>query len=262
MPDTQPLARQARILVVDDEAINRKVLAAPLTREGHEVLLACDGTEALGLIERGGVDLVLLDVMMPGLDGFETCRRIREEMNNLTLPVVFVTSLEDRDSRVRGKSVGGDDFLTKPVDAIELSARVRNLLRVKAYHDLRLRQKELLEEELERTREQLLRADRLATLGTLASAVGHELSNILSVLQMTVGLIRQQAGQKLPAREKDLEKLDTVAKHVETHARQLLNFGRPGPQYAEKVDLREIVTQTLDMLNTAGKLKVITVETE
>ena len=259
-PNTMAFVSSATVLVVDDEADHRKILTAALESEGYGVLQADNGKEALRLIEDSQVDLVVLDVMMPGLDGFETCRRIRDEMGNFTLPVIFTTSREDRESRVRGKSVGGDDFLTKPVDPIELSARVRNLLRVTAYH-LRAKQRELLKAELERTREQLLRADRLATLGTLASAVGHELSNILSVLQMSVGLIRQRASRDQPAREKDLEKLDAVARHVETHARHLLSFGRPGPEYAEKIDLRKTVLQTIELLRTAGKLKTVLVET-
>ena len=137
-------SKQARVLVVDDQEVNRIPLIVLLEQEGHAVLEAGSG-ERPSCSCGGGVDLVLLDVMMPGMDGFETCRRIRAEPDCLTLPVVFVTSLEDRESRVRGKEAGGDDFLNKPVDDVELLAQVRNLLAVKAYHNLQARQREALE---------------------------------------------------------------------------------------------------------------------
>jgi C4-dicarboxylate-specific signal transduction histidine kinase len=261
MPLTHIVSQTKKILIVDDEEINREIVTAPLRIEGYELLGAESGEEALKLVETQQLDLVILDVVMPGMDGFEVCRRIREEMKQLTLPVVFITALNDRDSRVRGKAVGCDDFLTKPVDPIELNARVRNLLRVKAYHDLRARQEEMLQEELARMRDQLIRADRLASLGTLAAGVGHELNNILSVLQMTVELMRQRSAQNLPFREKDFERLNTVALHMGTHAKHLLNLGRPGPQFEEKLDLRDVVKQTLDMLRVAGRTKTVQMET-
>jgi C4-dicarboxylate-specific signal transduction histidine kinase len=260
MGDTDLIFSSIRILVVDDEPIDRQIMVTLLSREGYRVIEAGDGMEALRVVKANGADLVLLDVVMPGMDGFETCRRIRREMGNLTLPVIFVTSLEDRASRVRGKDLGADDFLCKPVDAVELRARVRNLLRLKAYHDLRAHQKEKLEADLERMRGQLLHADRLATLGTLAGGVGHELNNVLNVLVATVDFVRERAKLGAPARDKDLERLDAVAQHVATHARQLLNFARPGPDFAERSDLRDVIRETLGMLRVAGRLKGLEVQ--
>ena len=262
MSNTEQPAPVGRILVVDDESINREVLGALLAGDGHSVLEANSGLEALEVIARTPVDLVLLDVVMPGIGGFETCRRIRDEMGLLTLPVVFVTGLEDRDSRVQGKAIGGDDFLTKPVDPVEVSVRVRNLLRVKAYHDLLARQKEILEQELDLAREQVLRADRLATLGTLAAGVGHELTNVATALKGALDYTRRRAEQGSAPSEDDLQILDRASEHVRTHARQLLDLGRPGPQYAEVVDLREVLASTVQMLRVAGKTKILQVELE
>jgi signal transduction histidine kinase len=122
------------ILVVDDELPNRRVLEAILISEGFEVLHATRGREALERIAEGGVDLVLLDVLMPDMDGIETCRKIREELKDPLLPVIMVTALSDRASRTRSKLCGADDYLIKPLYEDELLARVRNLLARNAYY--------------------------------------------------------------------------------------------------------------------------------
>src|SRR5687768_6369621 len=114
-----------RILIVDDETMNRRLLEAILVAEGLSVVEAADGAAGLDRIAKGGIDLVLLDVMMPKMSGFEVCRKTRAELHLPHLPVVSVTALGDRDSRIRGKDVGADDFLTKPVDDVELLVRVR-----------------------------------------------------------------------------------------------------------------------------------------
>jgi putative two-component system response regulator len=127
--------RPGRILVVDDAEPNRELMAAYLEQAGHEVLMAESGTEALLTLQRGAVDLVLLDIMMPEMDGYEVCRRMRHNFATRLMPVVLVTSLDDRSDRILGMDAGADDFLTKPVDQTELLARVRSLLRVKRLTD-------------------------------------------------------------------------------------------------------------------------------
>jgi signal transduction histidine kinase len=122
------------ILVVDDELPNRRVLEAILVPEGFTIRHATGGTEALEIVRQGGVDLVLLDVMMPDLDGIETCRRIRNEVDQPLLPVIMVTALSDGRSRTRSKLCGADDYLVKPICQDELVARVRNLLARSAYY--------------------------------------------------------------------------------------------------------------------------------
>src|SRR2546429_7421150 len=130
----------ARILVVDDVPANVKLLEARLSAEYFDVLTASSGAEALQICSRAECDIVLLDVMMPDLDGFEVCRRLKADPATHHIPVVMVTALDQPSDRVRGLEAGADDFLTKPVSDIALVARVRSLARLKMVTDeLRVR---------------------------------------------------------------------------------------------------------------------------
>jgi len=131
----------ARVLVVDDILSNVKLLEAKLTAEYFEVVSAFNGLECLAKIDETAPDIVLLDVMMPGMDGFEVCRRIKHNPKTAHIPVVMVTALDQPSDRVAGLEAGADDFLTKPVDDAALFARVRSLVRLKMMTDeLRMRE--------------------------------------------------------------------------------------------------------------------------
>ena len=125
----------ARVLVVDDIVPNLKLLEARLTADYFVVITATSGFEALEICKRGECDIVLLDVMMPGMDGFEVCRQLKQDPGTLHLPVIMVTALDQTADRVRGLEAGADDFLTKPIDEIALLARVRSLSRLKLVVD-------------------------------------------------------------------------------------------------------------------------------
>ena len=129
------MTRNQRILVVDDTPANVRLLEAVLRPRGYEILAAGSGPEALEVMTRDSPDLVLLDVVMPGMDGYEVCRRLRGTPAGAVLPVVMVTASGHED-KVRALEAGADDFIAKPFDQSELLARVKSLLRVKEYHDL------------------------------------------------------------------------------------------------------------------------------
>ncbi|HEY2256662.1 MAG TPA: response regulator [Variovorax sp.] len=136
----------ARILVVDDAPMNVKLLADLLAAKGYAVTTASSGAQALAAIDSAPPDLVLLDVMMPGMSGYEVCAAIRADAALAMMPVVLVTALDPAQERIKGLEAGADDFLSKPVNQAELLARVKSLLRIKALYDEVQRQKTELED--------------------------------------------------------------------------------------------------------------------
>jgi adenylate cyclase len=165
MNDTAPA--NARVLFVDDQPPNIRLLEAILTPRGYDVRAASSGKEALAAIDDGDVDLVLLDIVMPGMDGYEVCREIRERPATAYLPVVMVTASGD-EQKVKALEAGADDFLTKPINTSELLARVASLARIKRYQDTIKRQSDELaswNQELEgRVAEQVSQIERMGRL--------------------------------------------------------------------------------------------------
>jgi len=203
MPDT--------ILVVDDDVVNVELLEEMLSLEGYRVDKAFDGFQALRRISESPPDLVLLDVMMPGMDGFEVCRRIKADQANRFIPVVLVTALRGTEDRIRGLEIGADDFLSKPVDRGELLARVRSLLRIKHLYD-----------ELERKNRELLRLEHHRR--ELTQMIVHDLKNPLTVIMGNI--------QLLLLTRKDLDE----------HVRDILDRAYEGGQ-----DLLRMINTLLDI---------------
>lgn len=151
MKDTKP---QAKILVVDDDENIRIVLQDILSSEGYKIFQAGSGAEAVELARKAAPDVILLDIQMPDMDGLEVTRRIKKDPSSARIPVVIVTGLDDVQARVEALRSGADEFLVKPPHVAELNARVRSLVKVKAYHDHLLNyQKELEDQVAERTRQ-------------------------------------------------------------------------------------------------------------
>ena len=151
----------ARILVVDDTPANVKLLVDLLAAKGYRPVAAASGEEALARIAEQVPDLVLLDIMMPGLSGYDVCRRIRDDPATALLPVVLCTSLDPKQERIHGIEAGADDFIPKPINQQELFARVKSLLRIKALQDEVKAWNDRLEQ---RVQEQLAQMERLSRL--------------------------------------------------------------------------------------------------
>lgn len=164
------------ILIVDDQIQNIELLDAYLVPEGYELITATNGAEALEKLSHNQVDLILLDVMMPGMDGFEVTRKIRQDNTLQLLPIILVTALRETADRVKGIEAGCDDFISKPVEKTELVARVKSLLKVKAYNDLLSNYRTELESEVAKRTKELkhvlenLKAASLDTIYRLSMA--------------------------------------------------------------------------------------------
>ncbi|KAB2823191.1 MAG: response regulator, partial [Candidatus Dadabacteria bacterium] len=144
-----------KILIVDDEATNLRLMSSIIRNHGYAFDTARNGVEAIEKTKEFQPDLIFLDIMMPEMDGYEVCRRLKEDPATQHIPVVMVTALSDRDERLKGLEAGANDFMTKPFNSIELMVRAKNLLRVKAFEDFIREHNQILEEEVRQRTEQL-----------------------------------------------------------------------------------------------------------
>ncbi len=133
--ENKVITGKSKILIVDDNPLNAKLLAARLPQEEYEVFTAFSGQEALKKLEEELINLILLDIMMPGMDGYDVARRVKKDPRTSEIPVIFITALEGTEETIKGLEAGADEFLNKPVSALELLSRVRSLIRSKRYRE-------------------------------------------------------------------------------------------------------------------------------
>lgn len=186
---TEPALRRrqavtGRVLVVDDQDPNRLLLRDLLEAQGHEVIEAIDGSEALQQVATTAPDVVLLDIGMPGMDGFEVCRRIKSEPTTASIPVLLVTALSQRDQRLLGIGAGANDYITKPIDKSDLTLRVRNAIRM---HQLYV--------EVEQQYRRLERLERLRD--SLVHMIVHDLRSPLAGIRAYLDLLKLDGAGRL-----------------------------------------------------------------
>lgn len=167
------------ILVVDDQPINVQLLKRKLEREGIRVSAAYNGLEALDLVKKDKPDLILLDVMMPDMDGIEVCQRLQADEQTRSIPIIFITARTSKEGKIEGLSVGAVDYITKPIDLDETLARVQTQLRFVAIN------REVID--LQR---RLVEARRAATIGAVTQGIAHNLNNLLGVVIGYLDLIK------------------------------------------------------------------------
>lgn len=163
-----------RILIIDDDPLAVELLTTRLSRQGYEVTSTLSATEGLAAGKRVRHHLVLLDVLLPEMSGFDVCRKLNETHKDRYVPIILLTSMDDTESKVKGLESGAYDYVTKPFDAQELLARVRAALRTKRLYD-----------ELNETREKLTEAERLAAMGKMIITLNHEINNPLQAIMLT-----------------------------------------------------------------------------
>ncbi len=172
------------ILVVDDEEVNLRMLTQWLMPLGYEVEVATNGAEAVRKAREGGIGLIILDIMMPVMDGYEACGILKEDSATKNIPIIMVTALHDREAKLKGLTASANDFLSKPIDQTELIIRVKNLLKIKEFEDFMLRHTQILEKEVcERTQDiQNMNIEMVQRLMTAAefrdTATGAHISRI------------------------------------------------------------------------------------
>lgn len=171
--DADSSQQPATVLIVDDDASNCKLLETLLHAEGYATIVARNGKQALALATAENPDLILLDVMMPDMDGFETVQRLKAAPQTRQVPVIMITALDDRESKLRALEAGAEEFLSKPIDHADLRVRVRNLLRIKEYSDFLANHNRILEEQVSKRTAQLEEAHR-DTVFTLVRAAEHK----------------------------------------------------------------------------------------
>jgi two-component system sensor histidine kinase/response regulator len=171
-----------RILVVDDKFINVQLLKRKLEREGLHVIAAYSGREALNAVESELPDLILLDVMMPDMDGIEVCSRLQSNETTRSIPIIFITARSSKEGKIEGLAVGAVDYITKPIDLDETLARVQTQLRFVA-----------INREMVDLQRRLVEARRTATIGAVAQGISHNLNNLLGVVIGYLDLVKSNA---------------------------------------------------------------------
>lgn len=253
---TSPLSlRPATILVVDDTPANLEMMASELSRHGHDVLVAQGGAEAVERARLVLPDLILLDVVMPGLDGFETCRRLKACDATREIPVIFMTALSDTAQKLTGFSVGAVDYVTKPLDGAEVLARVRTHLTLSALQrQLAAQNLQLLQEIAAREQIQAALKRSNAELEQLAYVASHDMQEPLRMIASYLQLVAQRYQDKLDADGREfIGYAVDGAKRMQALINDLLTYSRVGTKSRpfEAVDVGQLVDAAVMSLRVA-----------
>jgi len=236
-----------QVLIVDDDVIFREVARISLEKAGFSISEAVNGLEGLDAVKRQEPEIVLLDVMMPEMDGYATCRAIRDLPGGDSIPVVMITALEDVESINRAYEAGATDFITKPIEWVILVERVRYMLRAVRLMNER--------SELEK---QLQQAQKLEAVGTMASGIAHDFKNLIAAIQGSAELLMLGKDDDDPSYPELNTIFDASQRGVEI-VQQMLSLGRKQESKKKRIDLNQQVTQIQGLVKSgiAGKFDLI-----
>ncbi len=225
----------SKILIIDDTPVDVLLLSRLLSKNGYTVLIAEDGEQGYNMAVSEQPDLILLDVIMPGRDGYEICSVLKENYLTAEIPVIFVTARVDIVDKIRGLDIGGIDYVTKPFQAAEVVARVRTHLELKAMY----------EENLEYYRE-LLRSQKMASITTLASGVAHNINNLMGAVMGYADMLHD----RLQHDEKSqiyTDKILEASQRIAELTKNLLMYGRASRSAISTVNMRELLGKMVQL---------------
>lgn len=228
------LKQKAKVLVVDDSQESVDLLEYFLKPAGYEILKAYDGAAALEIVENKPPDIILLDVMLPKVNGYEVCEKLKKRQSTFHIPIIMITVLKELKDKIKALEAGADDFLTKPFDSVELLTRVRSLLRIKFYYDEIIKRNQ----ELERQKEALMREDLLKK--ELTNLIIHDMKNPLFVIQGNIQMMEMNR----PAASSQEGEIYTqrIARSSRSLLRMILNLLDISRLEQQKMEIEPVLT--------------------
>ncbi len=236
------VTKKPTILVVDDQPLNVKLLQHKLERVGMRVLAAYNGQECLDIVQESAPDLILLDIMMPDLDGMAVCRAVKEREDTRDLPIIFITAKSSKEGRIAGLDAGAADYITKPIDLEETVARVQTQLRIQENHRVNLD----LQQRLANTRQ-------AAAIGAVSQGIAHNLNNLLGVVVGYLDLLKMSADNPDRVR-KSCDYIDQAIKRMTRIVRQLNAICEVDIVNVNQVPLRTLLHNSIERFRTEHQM--------
>lgn len=251
--DSQESKEESKILLIDDSVQNLKLLGNMLREKDYQIALARDGKEGLKLAGKISPDLILLDIMMPEMDGYEVCKKLKEDEHTCDIPIIFLTAKTANEDIVKGFQLGGVDYITKPFNKEELFMRIKTHLDLKKAHDKISSQAEALRE-------------LNATKDKMFSVISHDLRAPLGGIKSMLDLIYEDNAEKKEISKKTLDSLKNAADQTYNLLENLLYWSRSQRgslvNNPEKVNIYELVLENIELLRTMSKNKNIEIRNE